>query len=207
VRAPKFKWGISISLYSGMSGMKVKFNQGVTAYPMPVCLVGANVRGRPNFMAVAWVSKVNYNPPMMMVSLANEQYTAEGIRENGTFSINFPGRGLVAETDYCGIVSGRRSDKSRVFSVSYGELGTAPMIDECPVSLELKLVETVELSKTRLFIGQIAAAYADEEYMTDGDVDVPKTEPFLLIESPTDHYAELGPQFAEAFSVGKTLVK
>jgi flavin reductase (DIM6/NTAB) family NADH-FMN oxidoreductase RutF len=188
-----------------MGMKKVKFNQGVTAYPMPVCLVGANVKGRPNFMAVAWFSKVNYNPPMIMVSLANEQYTAEGIRENKTFSINFPGKGLVAETDYCGIVSGWRSDKSRVFNVSYGELMTAPMIDECPISLELKLMETVELSKTRLFIGQIAAAYADEEYVSDDKVDVPETEPFFLIESPTEQYVELGPQFAQAFSVGKTL--
>lgn len=43
--------------------VKVSFNPRTTAYPMPVVLVGATVDGRPNYMAVAWFSKVNSNPP------------------------------------------------------------------------------------------------------------------------------------------------
>lgn len=186
---------------------KVKFDPRVTAYPMPVCLVGAKVKGRPNFMAVAWVSKVNDDPPMMMVSLAKEQYTAEGIKENGAFSINFPGKVLVAETDFCGLVSGRKSDKSQVFNVHYGELETAPMVSKCPICFELKLMETFELPRAYVFVGQIIAAYADEKYVTNGKVDIRGTEPFLLVESPTNQYVELGPQFAKAFSVGKNLLK
>ena len=186
---------------------KVRFDPRITAYPMPVCLVGAKVKGRPNFMAVAWVSKVNGVPPMMMVSLAKEQYTAEGIKENGVFSINFPGKGFVAETDFCGLVSGRNVDKSHVFNVQYGELEIAPMISECPICFELKLRETIELTNTRIFVGEIIAAYADEEYVTDGSVNIPGTEPFSLIESPTNQYVELGPQFEKAFNVGKKFLK
>ena len=40
---------------------------------MPVVLVGATVDGKPNYMAVAWFSKVNSNPPMMMISLDKKQ--------------------------------------------------------------------------------------------------------------------------------------
>jgi len=186
---------------------KIRLDPHVTAYPMPVCLVGAKVKGKPNFMAVAWFSKVNSEPPMMMVSLANVQYTAEGIKENGVFSINFPGKGLVSETDFCGLVSGRKADKSHVFKVYYGELKNAPMINECPICFELKLRETIELTDARVFVGEIIAAYADEEYMTDGKVDIPGTEQFLLIESPTYQYLELGPQFAKAFDVGNKFLK
>jgi flavin reductase (DIM6/NTAB) family NADH-FMN oxidoreductase RutF len=41
--------------------MREKINLGNDAfiYPMSVTLVGANVNGRPNFMTVAWVSRVN----------------------------------------------------------------------------------------------------------------------------------------------------
>ena len=184
---------------------KLSFNPRTTAYPMPVVLVGAMVKGRPNFMAVAWFSKVNSNPPMMMVALGKRQYTGEGIMENGCFSVNLPGRDLVTETDYCGLVSGRREDKARLFDVFYGESGAAPMIRGCPVNYELRLAETVELPGTNLFIGEIVAAYVDEERRSGKVPDVPLVEPFFLVVSPPSYYFGLGPQVARAFEVGKKL--
>lgn len=184
---------------------KIKFDSKITAYPMPVCLVGANIEGKPNFMAVAWVSKVNSNPPMMIVAIGKRQYTATGIRENGTFSISFPNKSLVEKTDYCGLISGREADKSGIFEVFYGELETAPMISKCPICYELKLRETVELTGSILFIGEIVAAYANERYVNDNKVDVIQTEPFLLVEGLTNEYIELGNHLAKAFSVGKTI--
>lgn len=43
---------------------KVKLDSNVFLYPMPVVLVGAEVQGKPNFMTVGWVSRVNLKPPM-----------------------------------------------------------------------------------------------------------------------------------------------
>lgn len=186
---------------------KIKLDPHVTAYPMPVCLVGANVKGKPNFMAVAWFSKVNNEPPMMMVSLAKVQYTAEGIKENGVFSINFPGKSLVAETDFCGLVSGRNADKSHVFKVHYGELKNAPMIIECPICFELKVRETFELTEELIFVGEVIAAYAEEGCMKEGKLGISGTGQFSLIESPSYQYFGLGPQLANAFEVGKKFLK
>jgi flavin reductase (DIM6/NTAB) family NADH-FMN oxidoreductase RutF len=186
---------------------KVKFDPSVTAYPMPVCLVGAKVKGKPNFMAVAWFSKVNGNPPKMMISLGKKQYTAEGIKENGVFSINFPGKSLVEKTDFCGLVSGRKADKSHIFNVQYGELENAPMIGECPICFELKLRETIEQPGAFIFVGEIISAYVEEKYVKDGRLDIPGTEPFSLVESPATQYMELGLQFEMAFSIGKNLLK
>lgn len=184
---------------------KLAFNLRTTAYPMPVALVGAMVNGRPNFMAVAWFSKVNSSPPMMMVAVGKRQYTGEGIVENGCFSVNLPGRDLVTETDYCGIVSGRREDKARLFDVFYGESKAAPMIRGCPVNYELRLAETVELPGTNLFIGEIVAAYVDEEKRSGQVPDMSLVEPFLLVESPPSYYFGLGTQVAHAYEVGKKL--
>lgn len=184
---------------------KIKFESKVTAYPMPVCLVGANIEEKPNFMAVAWVSKVNSNPPMMMIALGKRQYTAKGIKDNGTFSINFPDKSQVEKTDYCGLFSGRTVDKSKVFEVFYGELETAPMISECPICYELKLQETVELTGTNMFIGEIIAGYCEERYLSDNKVDIIQTKPFLLVEGLTNEYNELGNHVANAFSIGKTI--
>ena len=172
---------------------------------MPVVLVGAEVGGKPNFMAVAWFSKVNYDPPMMMAAIGKRQYTGEGIVENGWFSVNLPGGDLVAETDYCGIVSGRVEDKARLFEVFYGESGKAPMIMGCPVNFELRLAETVELSRTNLFIGEVVAAYVDEDRRSGEVPDLPLVEPLLLVESPPSNYCGLGPHLARAYEVGKRL--
>jgi flavin reductase (DIM6/NTAB) family NADH-FMN oxidoreductase RutF len=111
----------------------------------------------------------------------------------------------VTETDYCGIVSGRREDKARLFDVFYGESGKAPMIQGCPVNYELRLAETVELPGTNLFIGEIVAAYVDEVKRSGTVPDMSLVEPFLLIESPPSHYFGLGPRVADAFEVGKKL--
>lgn len=172
---------------------------------MPVVLVGATVNGKPNFMAVAWFSKVNSNPPMMMISLGKKQYTSEGIKENRSFSINLPGKDLITETDYCGIVSGRKEDKARLFQVFYGEPENAPMIQECPINYDLKLTQTIELPGTYLFIGEIIGAYVDEDKRQGHTPDLPQAEPFMLVASPPNHYHELGPQTADAFKTGKKL--
>jgi flavin reductase (DIM6/NTAB) family NADH-FMN oxidoreductase RutF len=184
---------------------KTSFNLRTTAYPMPVVLVGAKVGGKPNFMAVAWFSKVNSDPPMMMVAIGKRQYTGEGIVENGCFSVNLPGGDLVTETDYCGIVSGRAEDKARLFDVFYGDSGAAPMIRECPVNYELKLAETVELPGTNVFIGEIVGAYVDEEKRSGQLPDLSLVEPFMLVQSPPSQYFGLGPRLADAFEVGKRL--
>ena len=46
---------------------------------------------------------------------------------------------MMEKTDFCGLVSGRDIDKAALFDVFYGELKTAPMITECPLSLECRL--------------------------------------------------------------------
>ena len=74
------------------------------------------------------------------MSLHEDHYTTKGIVENGTYSVNVPSTRLLSLADYCGLVSGHRVDKSRLFETFYGELGTAPMAAECPVNLECRVV-------------------------------------------------------------------
>lgn len=71
---------------------------------VPIVLVGANVNGKPNYMAVALVGGVYSNPAVVIICLSNN-YTEKDIIENGTFSINIPSADQVIETNYCGIVS------------------------------------------------------------------------------------------------------
>lgn len=183
---------------------KVKINNNVFVYPMPVTLLGANVGGKANFMTLGWVSRVNANPPMLGVGVHKSHYTAEGIKENKSFSVNFPEAEMIRETDYCGIVSGEKADKSGLFEVFYGELETAPMIKECTLNLECKLVETIEFPTNYFFVGEIVGAYSEEQYMTQGKPDIKKMEP-LLLTMPDNSYWKVGDYAGEAWKSGKAV--
>ncbi len=176
----------------------------VFIYPMPVVLVGTNVGGKANFMAVGFVSRVNAAPPMLGVGIFNKHYTNEGIRENGTFSVCFPDAKLIEKADYCGIVSGRKVDKSKLFDVFYGETKTAPMIGECPLNLECRLVQTVELPTNNWYIGEIVASFADERCMVGGKIDIGKLNP-LLLTMPDNRYWTVGEYAGDAWEIGKKL--
>jgi len=175
-------------------------------YPMPVVLVGALVNGKANYMAVAWFSQVSAEPPMIAVALNRSRWTVEGVVENKSFSINVPGRSLVDEADYCGLVSGEKHDKSSLFSTFYGDLKTAPMIEECPLCFECSLANSLDLPSHTIFVGKVAAVYADQHYVKGGKLDLRKMEPFVL-DSPGRSYMGLGSDIAKAWSAGKKLIK
>jgi flavin reductase (DIM6/NTAB) family NADH-FMN oxidoreductase RutF len=172
--------------------------------PMPVVLVGTHVGGKANFMTVGWCARANANPPMIACGIGNHHYTPKGIAETKTFSVNIPSADLLEKTDYCGIVSGEKTDKSHIFDVFYGSLKTAPMIRDCPVSLECRLVQTIPLPTNSLFIGEIVGAYADSKVMRDKKPDFPEIDP-LFLTMPDNRYWTLGKHAGDAWSAGKNL--
>jgi flavin reductase (DIM6/NTAB) family NADH-FMN oxidoreductase RutF len=174
--------------------------------PMPVVLVGTQVKGKVNFMTVGWCARANANPPMIVCGIGNHHYTPKGIAETKTFSVNIPSSDLLEKTDYCGLVSGEKTDKSKVFNVYYGLLKTAPMIRECPVSLECRLVQSVPLPTNSLYIGEIMGAYAEGRMIKDAKPDFPEIDP-LFLTMPDNRYWTLGKYAGDAWSAGKKLMK
>ncbi len=186
---------------------KVQLGPETLVYPMPVFLVGANVGGKPNFMAVAWGGIVNGSPPMVSVSIVSQRYTFKGIRENMVFSVNIPSVDMVKEVDYCGIASGSRVDKVSVcgFRVFYGKLETAPLIEQCPVNLECRVVHIMDMGSNLLVVGRVEETHVSEDCLTDGKPDVTRIRPFAYVTSPAQQYQALGNIIADAFSVGRGL--
>ena len=98
---------------------------------------------------------------------------------------------MVIETDYCVLVSGRSTDKSDIFKVFYGKLETVPMIMECPLSIECRLFDIVELPTNDLFIGEVVASYTEEQYLTNNNLDIQKIKP-LFLTMPDNNYWKVG---------------
>jgi flavin reductase (DIM6/NTAB) family NADH-FMN oxidoreductase RutF len=177
-------------------------------FPMPMCLVGADLPGGPSFLAAAWFNRCQPNPPRLMVALGPEHATNAGIREHGEFSICIPGVDQVAATDWCGLVSAKRGiDKASIFTVFRGSLEHAPMIEECPLCLECRLFQTHHVDKVELFVGEIVGTWTEKRFLSEeGKPDITKQRPFVL-SMPDNRYWALGEHVADAWSIGRTLKK
>ena len=186
--------------------MNKRINIGNNAFilPEPQTIVGSMLDGKPNFMALAWTTRLNYKPCLMGISVNQGHATNKAIRKTGQFSINLPSVDMVEVTDYVGLASGNRTDKSTVFDVDFGELENAPLIKECPVCMEFALVETVDLPTNTFFIGELKAAWTEERFLTEGYVDIEKVRPMTL-SMPDNHYWAIGAKIGKAWHDGKPL--
>jgi flavin reductase (DIM6/NTAB) family NADH-FMN oxidoreductase RutF len=182
--------------------MKVSIE--MPALPMAVVVAGTVVRGRPNFMPAGWVTMANMSPPQLSIAVAKGRYTAEGILEAGAFSINLVTAEMVEKADYCGLFSGRDTDKSDVFETFKGELEMAPLITDSPMAAECLVARTLELPTHYLFVGEVKNAYADEKYVENGKADLLEMRP-LVLTMPDNHYRMLGETVAQAWDVGRRL--
>ncbi len=171
---------------------------------VPIVLVGANVGGKPNYMAAGFVNGVNVKPTIVYISLNRKHYTPQGIIENNTFSINVPSVHYVVETDYCGLVSGKNSDKSHLFTTFYGELGTAPMIAEFPITCECRYTgQKVEFDMDILYFGEVIQVYVNEEMLgANGKIDILKANP-IYFSGIENRYRSLGEDRGPAWSIGR----
>jgi flavin reductase (DIM6/NTAB) family NADH-FMN oxidoreductase RutF len=171
---------------------------------MPVVLVGSEVDGRPAYLTAAWVTRVESSPPKIAVALA-PHHTNLGIEKNSEFSINVPGRDLVEKTDYCGIVSGNKIDKSQLFETFKGELQYAPMINECPVAMECKLVQKVTVGKHILYVGEVIGVYKDVDQTDAGKSGNTASDAIIFSSSDRSYYAA-GDFLGKAWDCGKKIV-
>lgn len=186
---------------------KILMGPQTLIYPMPSLLVGANIDDKPNFMTVAWGGIANSEPPMISVAIRHNRYTHQGISQNLTFSVNVPSTDLVREVDYCGLVSGAKTNKAEVcqFKVFYGKLNNAPLIEQCPINLECKVVHILDLGSHSLIVGRVEETYVSDSCLTNGKPDVNKIKPIIYAIDPVRQYLALGQVIAKAYSIGQEL--
>jgi flavin reductase (DIM6/NTAB) family NADH-FMN oxidoreductase RutF len=185
---------------------KKNIGKNFDIFPMPVVIVGTLTDGKPNFMTAAWVTKLNTDPPLVGISMGHRQHTAKGIQQTRQFSISFPSVDQVVLADYCGLVHGYEEDKAAHIDIFQGSLESAPMVRQCPLTMECRLNQTIELPKDFFFIGEAVNVYATEAILVNGQVDVEKLRPFVLT-MPGNSYWTLGERLGDAWGIGKVMLK
>ena len=184
--------------------MKKKLGPQPMLWPHPTVLVGTVFEGRVDFAAYAWTGVAASKPPAVTVAIQHHRHTLKGIHQNRTFSVNIPSVELVKATDYCGLVSGKDTDKVADcgFNVFYGDTANAPMIEQCPINMECEVQHILNLGSHALVVGKVVEVHFAEECMTDDKPDIGKVKPFIF--GPGKYY-EVGGAFADAFKIGNEI--
>jgi flavin reductase (DIM6/NTAB) family NADH-FMN oxidoreductase RutF len=131
--------------------------------PTPVVLVSSadpKQPEKPDMVTVAWAGTVNSEPPMVSVSLRKERYSHGLIESSGEFVVNLPDEAMCKAVDFCGVRSGRDTDKSRETGLRYipaENLSVAPAVDGAPVSLSCRVKQVIPLGSHDMFLGEVVA--------------------------------------------------
>jgi flavin reductase (DIM6/NTAB) family NADH-FMN oxidoreductase RutF len=179
---------------------KIKLlNQAVG--PFPGMIVGAIVNEKPTYTTVGAGGCASLEP-VLCVSLKNTHYITKGIAQSGYFSVNIPSTVLLKEMDFCGIASGWNVDKAGLFTPFFDEAGLAPLIGECPLNFLCQVCDSMEIRGFTMFFGEIIAAFADEDCLTQGQPDPLKIDPIIMMALT---YCNLDKVIGRPFCEGKNL--
>ena len=121
--------------------LKKNIGSKLALYPTPLVVVGAMVKGKPNWILIGHLGIMGHDH--IMISMAKAHYTNQGIIENKALSVNVVTEAWLKKADYVGCVSGANEDKSEFFDYTIGETG-APLLSEADVAMECELEDTYE---------------------------------------------------------------
>lgn len=147
---------------------KLAKNTVLCLQPVPQTIVSCRDKaGKNNALVVGFTANVSLDPVMVMVGIVPSRYSHHMVKETGSFVINLPKKSFKKEYDHLGSHSGRDGDKFAALDLKW-ENATyvdAPILTDCPVSIECAVVESTMPGTHELFIGKVQAVHVDEEYL------------------------------------------
>jgi len=154
-------------------------------YPVPLVLVSClDGAGDPNILTIAWAGIAGSSPPHITIALRPHRYSHAGIQESGEFVVNIPSMDVLDAVDACGHSTGARVDKFQTCGLTPIPASQVepPLIAECPVNLECRVVQQLSLGSHDLFVAEVVALQADEEVLDEfGRVDSHSVKPIVYL--------------------------
>jgi flavin reductase (DIM6/NTAB) family NADH-FMN oxidoreductase RutF len=131
--------------------------------PGPVVLLTTAHKGQANVMPMSWHTMMEFEPPLVGCVVSNRNHSFGLLRASKECVINVPTVRLISETVRCGNCSGRTTDKFAAFGITPlpARHVQAPLVAECPVNLECKVVDTRMVARYNLFVLQVIKAWRD----------------------------------------------
>ena len=164
--------------------------------PLPTTLVTCvGKEGKPNIIAISLLSK-SYGAPLkesdapfgvFHIMVHPARYSHNLIEETGEFVINIPTADIAKACWICGVGTGRRTDRFEKANLTPvpAKFVKPPLIDECTINIECKVVETMKptYSAYTYFFGKALAIHAKEGVWDGSIVNIEQCPMPLLVGS------------------------
>jgi flavin reductase (DIM6/NTAB) family NADH-FMN oxidoreductase RutF len=131
--------------------------------PGPVVMVTTARKGRANIMTLSWHTMIDFEPPIVGCVVSDRHDTFGVLKATRECVINIPTVELAAKAVACGNTSGSKVDKFTAFRLTPKAASRvkAPLIAECYVNLECRVVDTRMVPQYGLFILEVLKAWID----------------------------------------------
>ncbi len=125
--------------------------------------------GTPNALVVAYACNCSFDPPMVMVGVVPSRHSHKLITETKEFVVNIPSEEQREMFTFMGTKSGSDMDKFKEYGVAWeqGKKVDAPLMLDCPVNIECKVVDSIVTGSHEMFVGEIVAIQANQDIVDD----------------------------------------
>lgn len=131
--------------------------------PGPVVLLTTARKGRANVMAMSWHMMVEFEPPLIACVVSNSNFSHAALRATKECVIAIPALELAPKVVAIGNCSGRNVDKIKRCGLKPmpAKRVAPPLLAECFVNLECRVVDTHLVNKFNLFVLEVLKAWHD----------------------------------------------
>ena len=151
--------------------IEIKENIYYLFHPKVTYLVTSRSKdGKDNVMALAWLTPLSEEPPLVGIAIGKDAHTSKNIKETKEFVINVPSISLKEKVWKCGTKSGTEVDKFKLTGLTKenAKKVNACWIKECIAHIECRLREIVDAGECNFFIGEVVSAWVLSSHFKDG---------------------------------------
>ena len=187
--------------------MKKSLKLRAVVSPTPAIIAAVyDENGKADACTLAFYTPTSHKPPCLTIAInaTAKRKTLKSILRSGAFTIGYPSIEQAAEADWIGMASGYDHDKIAEvgWTTTKAEKVDAPVINELKLTVECKVVNTVDIGSHTQITGEVVNIQADESIIDErGKYDLAKLNPIIYDEEQFA-YRTVGGKIADAFKAG-----
>ena len=187
--------------------MKKSLKLRAVVSPTPAIIAAAyDENGKADACTLAFYTPSSHKPPCLTIAInaTAKRKTLKSILRSGAFTIGYPSIDQAAKADWIGMASGYEHDKIAEvgWTTTKAEKVNAPVINELKLTVECKVVNTVNIGSHTQITGEVINIQADESILDEnGKYSLEKLKPIIYDEEHW-RYLSVGVKATDAFKAG-----
>jgi flavin reductase (DIM6/NTAB) family NADH-FMN oxidoreductase RutF len=121
-----------------------------------------------NIMTMSWLTMMDFEPPVIGCVMSNRNYSFNNLLKTKQCVINIPTVAMAKAVVGVGNCSGAKVDKFKKFHLTPIPASSiqVPMIDECYLNLECRVIDAKLANKYNFFVLEVVKAWINPQKKT-----------------------------------------